>query len=84
MILKNGQKIYMDKMTSWPNGFYINKKESKAVKVTGTLIEKNDLPVLVSDKDAKLKQQGIPVAKEDLEKASHRYMIKNYKFEILE
>lgn len=81
MISKNGQKIYMNNMASWPNGFYINEKESKTVKVTGTLIEKNDLPVLVSYKDAKLKHQGIPVAKEDLKKASHRYLLKDYKFE---
>jgi hypothetical protein len=77
LVLENGQRIWMDEMESWPNGFY-TEKESKSVQVTGVLIERYDLPVFVPSNDSIVKQ-GIPVPKgTDLKEASHRYLMKNY------
>lgn len=77
LVLESGQTIWMNKMNSWPNGYY-TEKESKSVQVTGVLIESYDLPVFVPSNDSIVKQ-GIPVPKgTDLKEASHRYLMKNY------
>jgi len=77
LVLESGQTIWMNKMNSWPNGYY-TEKESKSVQVTGVLIERYDLPVFVPSNDSIVKQ-GIPVPKgTDLKEASHRYLMKNY------
>ena len=83
LILENGQMIWMDKMESWPNGYYLkeNYEKTKSIKVTGILIEKNDLPVFVQNESDSILQQGIPVPKgTDLKNASHRYLLKKYKW----
>ncbi|MCS4301709.1 hypothetical protein [Chryseobacterium sp. BIGb0232] len=81
---KNGESIWMDGMDSWPDGYYVSEQKSKTVKVTGTLIEKNDLPVFISNENDSIIQQGIYEQKgTNLEKASHRYLFKNYKYIII-
>jgi hypothetical protein len=70
-------------MESWPNGYYLkeNYEKTKSIKVTGILIEKNDLPVFVQNESDSILQQGIPVPKgTDLKNASHRYLLKKYKW----
>ncbi len=79
--LKNERFIWMDELFSWPDGFYISEKKSKTVKVTGVLTERNDLPVFIHNENDSLVQQGIPVPKgTDLKKASHRFLLKEYKW----
>jgi hypothetical protein len=79
LVLENGQRIWMDEMSSWPSGYY-TEKESKSAQVTGVLIERYDLPVFVPSNDS-IVQQGIPVPKgTDLKEASHRYLLKDFKW----
>jgi len=85
LILENGQSIYMDKMLSWPNGYYVKDNEEKetikTVKVTGILKEKNDMPVFIRNENDSTMRQGIPMPKgTDLKKASYRYLLKDYKW----
>ncbi|MCI3937197.1 hypothetical protein MQX03_08290 [Chryseobacterium aahli] len=80
LILENGQRIWMDEMHSWPDGFY-TEKETKSAKVTGVLIERHDLPVFVPNENDSIMQQGIPAPKDtDLKEASHRYLFTKYKW----
>jgi hypothetical protein len=82
LISENGESIWMDGMDSWPDGYYVNESKTKTVKVTGTLIEKNDLPVFIAS-DSTI-QQGIPQSKgTDLENASHRLLLKDYKYSVI-
>lgn len=84
LITENGENIWMDGMDSWPDGYYINDSDLKTVEVTGTVIEKNDLPVFIPNESDPLLQQGIPEPKGiDLEKASHRYLLKDYTYSIV-
>ena len=64
--------IWIDGLHGWPSGF-----RGKRVSVTGTLIERHDLPVFIpSPNDPGI--QGIPVPKgTDLHKASQRYLLKD-------
>ncbi|CEJ71070.1 hypothetical protein SAMN05421866_1319 [Chryseobacterium oranimense] len=82
LIIENGESIWMEGMDSWPDGYYVSKSETKTVKVTGILTEKNDLPVfIISDSTI---QQGIPQPeKTNLEKSGNRYFLKDYKYTVL-
>ncbi len=79
LVLENGQRIWMDEMESWPNGYY-TENESKSVQVTGVLRERYDLPVFIPSNDS-IEKLGIPVPKgTDLKEASHRYLLKDYEW----
>ena len=78
---KEGLNIWIDGLNSWPDGFYQGGLNGKTLKVTGTLIEKYDLPVFIPDKNDTLAKHGIPLpVGTDLKKASHRYLLKNAKW----
>ncbi|MEC4005235.1 hypothetical protein OX283_011250 [Flavobacterium sp. SUN052] len=80
--IANGPMIWLDKLNSWPEGFFLgeNNKKNKIVKISGTLIEKFDLPVFIDDGSLK---HGIPVPiGTDLGKLSHRYLLTDYTWEI--
>lgn len=84
LILENGQLIWMNDMLNWSNGYYDNDKKTKTVKVTGFLIEKNDLPVFIPNENDSIIQQGIPTSKEtNLKEATHRYLLKEYEWEVI-
>lgn len=73
--------IWMDEMDSWPDGYYNSEEDAKIVKVTGILIERNDLPVYIPDEKNPKHKQAIPMPKgTDLKAASHRYLLKEYKW----
>jgi hypothetical protein len=79
LILGNGQRVWIEKMERWPAGYYTGDAKSKTVKVVGTLIEKNDLPVFIQKENDKVIQGGMPVPEgTDLKEASHRYLLKDY------
>ncbi len=83
MIVGDSTSIWIDGLESWPEGYY-STEESKWVRATGKLIEKYDLPVFISE-DGKPHQTGIPVPKgTDLKKASHRYLLKDATWEIID
>ena len=85
LILENGQLIWINKMESWPAGYYLGDDKTKTLKVVGILIEKNDLPVFFQKENDKLIKGGIPVPEgTDIKKASHRFLLKNIKWDIIE
>lgn len=75
--LSNGKRIYIEDFNRWPKNYYLGENQSKTVKITGILIERNDLPVFIANDDG-LAQQGMSVPKgTDLKKATHRFLLKN-------
>lgn len=85
LILENEEKIWMDDMLSWPAGYYSGVGNAKTIRVVGILIERNDLPVFIQDENDPLIQQGIPMPNgTDLKKASHRFLLKEYTWDIIE
>jgi hypothetical protein len=64
--------IWIEGLPYWPN-----EMQGKRVSVTGTVIERHDLPVFIPNRKYP-GVQGIPVPKgTDLHKASHRYLLKD-------
>ena len=81
LIVEDEINIWMDEMESWPDGFYNSEEDTKTLKVTGILIERNDLPVYIPDENTPIYQQAMPFSKgADLKKESHRYLLKDYKW----
>jgi hypothetical protein len=75
--------IWIDGLDSWPEG-YVSGGDGKHLRVTGTVIKKDDLPVFVQ-KPGEPPQAGIPVtSEEEREKAKWRYLIKDAKWDALE
>lgn len=82
-LLGQGPEIWIDGLDSWPEGFYLGGRQGKLLRVTGIVIERNDLPVFVSD-EKEAQKTGIPVNKEsDLEKARKRFLLKDAKWEVI-
>jgi hypothetical protein len=76
-LLHDGASIWIDGVESWPEGFYRGGSDGQMLRVTGTVIERNDLPAFVKDA-SKPEMQGIPVANEaEAAKQSHRYLLKD-------
>ncbi len=79
-----GGAIWIDGLDSWPEGFYSGGDQGKRLRVTGTVIKKDDLPVIVQ-KPGELPRAGIPVqSEEELERAKWRYLLKDAKWTVLE
>ena len=71
--------IFLDGIDSWPSEIY-----GKKVSITGTLIERHDLPVFIQKPGKKNLRDGIPVPKgTDLHAAAHRYLLKDAKWVIV-
>ncbi len=82
LVAKNGS-IWIDGKETWPEGYYYGNDDGKKLKVTGTLIERFDLPVF-TQKEGDLPKSGIPIPEgTDLKEASRRYLLKNAKWEII-
>lgn len=85
--LSNGKRIYIDDFDSWPKNYYLGENQSKTIKITGILVERNDLPIQEypdSDSTSFLVKQAIQVPKgTDLKKASHRFLLKNVSWKVL-
>src|SRR5262249_1287870 len=47
----DGQSIYIDGIHSWPAGCYFGDDRGKRLRVTGTVIERHDLPVFIAKPD---------------------------------
>ena len=83
LITKDSSSIWINGIDSWPTGYYLGGDNGKTLKVTGTLIEKYDLPVFIY-KEGELPKSGIPVpVGTDLKEASRRYLLKGAKWEII-
>jgi hypothetical protein len=78
-LVGRGFELWIDNLNDWPEGFRDGK-----VRVTGVLAEDHGLPVFVP-KRGEFPVQGMPVPEgTDLEKASHRYVLKDAKWALLE
>ncbi len=71
--------IWLDGIDSWPDDL-----NGRKVKVEGTVIKKNDLPVFIEKKEGEPQVSGMPVPEgTDLEKAGLRYLLENPGWEAL-
>jgi hypothetical protein len=82
-LIGEGADIWIDGLDYWPTGFYLGGRQGKHLRVTGIVIERNDLPIFVPGENTEQKG-GIPVKKEaDLEKAKKRFLLKDASWEII-
>lgn len=76
--------IWIDGLAAWPEGFASGGHRGKHLRVTGTVITKDDLPVFVQQPGA-LPRAGMPVpSAEALEQAKRRYLLKDATWTVLE
>jgi hypothetical protein len=79
-----GGAIWIDGLSSWPEGLYLGGDRGKPLRVTGTVIERFDLPVFVP-KDGEPTPSGIPVREgTDLHEASRRFLLRGARWSVLE
>lgn len=79
-----GETVFIDGLNSWPDGFYLGGEKGKRLCVTGTVIERHDLPVFIPRKGEPAKA-GIPVPEgTDLHKASRRFLLQDAKWTVIE
>ncbi len=84
IITDENLSLWIEDMDSWPMGFYNGRDSCKIVEATGILIEKYDLPVFIH-KEGEPTKSGMPVPEgTNLKEASHRYLLKDIKWEIIE
>ena len=85
LITKDSTSIWISDKISWPEGYYLENNNGKTLKVTGTVIEKYDLPVFkYKGEEEDLQRSGIPVSEgTNLKETSHRYLLKNATWEII-
>lgn len=82
-LLGDGADIFIDGLDSWPTGFYLGGRKGKRLYVTGTVIERSDLPAFAPTQN-EVPKAGIPVNKDsDLEKARKRFLLKDAMWEIV-
>ena len=74
--------IYVDLPdTHWPSGLYFGKGDGEQVTVTGTVVERNDVPVFIPNPNKPL-VQSVPVPEgTDLEGASKRYVLESVEYQ---
>jgi hypothetical protein len=78
-----GFDLWIDGLSSWPEGYCNSGDGGKKIKVSGILAEDNALPVFIPRKGEPV-VQGIPVPEgTDLKKASHRYILRDARWELL-
>lgn len=76
--------IWLDGLDSWPEGFFSGGDQGKRIRVTGTVIKKDDVPVFVQ-RPGEPPRAGIPVtSEEEQEKGKWRYLLKDTKWTVLE
>ena len=76
--------IWIEGLDAWPEGFYSGGDQGKRLRVIGTVIRKDDLPVFVQ-RPGEIPRAGIPVtSEEERERAKWRYLLKGAKWTVLE
>ena len=75
----NDFDVWVDQLQHWPSQYV-----GQRVRVTGILEERHDLPVFVQ-KPGEAAAGGIPVPEgTDLRAASHRYVVRNAKWSLIQ
>lgn len=84
-LLGEGFGIYVDlPATHWPSDLYHGGDDGGLVRVTGTVVQRSDVPVFVDDPNTP-PIQGIPVpAGTDLDEAAKRYILESVRWERVE
>lgn len=83
-LLSEGKREIWIDLDGWPAGYSQGGDRGKRVRVTGTVVERADLPVFV-EKKGELPKSGIPVPEgTDLEKAARRYLLQDPTWTLLE
>ena len=82
IVSRDGAHIWIDGLWEWPSGYYLGGDEGKRVRVTGTVIQRHDLPVFVRKAGEPL-IAGIPVPEgTNLYEASRRFLLKDAKWSL--
>jgi hypothetical protein len=85
LVVDGGTDVWMDNLQNWPEGYYVyeNDAETKTVSVIGTLFEKYDVCV-VNPNDSIIKQ-GVSLPEgSTVRETSHRYLLKDYTWVVVE
>jgi hypothetical protein len=70
--------IWINDFHSWPLEYYLGENKWQTVRVTGTVIERYDLPVFKRKSVQGIVLQGMPISKRrNLKVTSHRYLLKD-------
>lgn len=84
MLVGETGMIWIDGLDGWPVGFYDGGTQGKRLRVTGTVIERDDLPVFVQ-KPGEAVPAGIAVHSEaELQKAKWRFLLKDARWTVVE
>jgi hypothetical protein len=75
LLAGDGPDLWIDGLSAWPEGFYRGGEEGARVRVTGTVIERSDLPVFIEDGSGPARA-GMPAAPgTDLADARKRHLL---------
>jgi hypothetical protein len=77
--------IWIDDFSGWPKEIYPSIKSQTRVRVTGTLLKRDDMPVYLVEPDDPSIRAGIAVdSKEELERLKWRYLLKDVSWSVVE
>ncbi len=84
LLSDDGEGVWIDGLDTWPDGYYQGGDQGKRLRVTGTVIRRDDLPVFVAE-PGDLPRAGIPVETEaELDTARVRYLLADAVWEPLD
>ena len=84
LLESDGRILWIDGLNNWPEGFYPGDGQGKRLRVTGTVIKRDDMPVFVQEPGGPVKA-GIPVrSKADLERARGRFLLTDVRWTVLD
>jgi hypothetical protein len=83
LVVGDGFSIWVDLPSdAWPDGMYHGNNAGELVVVTGTVVQRADVPVLIP-KEGEPMRQGVTVPPgTDLEEASKRYILENVSWKL--
>jgi hypothetical protein len=77
LLVSDGADIWIDGLSWWPDSVLQAAKAGKRVRVTGTAIERYDLPVFIPQEENSVKGGILVSPGSDLRDASRRFLLKN-------
>ena len=84
LLSEDGREIWIDGRDEWPAGLAGAGAQARRLRVTGTVIRRDDLPALVAV-PGEPERAGIPVASErELEGARIRYLLADASWEVVD
>ncbi len=83
VIINEDTSIWVDELESWPPEYHADGDNGKIVRVTGTIIERYDLPVQIKRASKPQGPEKPGLIATDTEETTHRYLIKNATWELV-